>query len=145
LPDDQFHRWPYPAGDKAYNNIGELYRRKGLLDYAAMVFKMATEIDATHAHYFYNLGITYFEIGMLAQAEQAFLRAAELDPDDFDYVNELAQTRFNLKKFGEAGQVLEVFLSSHPDHDRGPEIRARLNMLQRKHGPGKMDTPTIHD
>lgn len=120
-----------PTYHKAFNNIGELYRRKGLLDYAAMVFKMATEIEPTLPHYFYNLGITYHEIGMFPQAEEALASAVRLDPRDLDYVSELAQVRFTLKKFDAAIEPLDLFLRNAPDHDRAPELRARVNMLKR--------------
>jgi tetratricopeptide (TPR) repeat protein len=135
-----------PTYHKAYNNIGELYRRKGLLDYAAMVFKMATELDANHPHYFYNLGITYFEIGMLPQAEDALAQAHKMEPADFEFASELAQVQFNRKRFDEALKTLSTFVGAAPDHDRVPEIQARLGMLKRraeeeKKNPGKATDP----
>ena len=117
---------------KAYNNIGELYRRKGLLDYAAMVFKMATEIDANQAHYFYNLGITYLEIGMMPQAVEALMNAVRLNGEDADFCAELAQAQFYLKRYADAAKTIEDFLAEHSNHVRAQELRARLQMLQRK-------------
>ncbi len=121
-----------PSYHKAYNNIGELYRRKGLLDYAAMVFKMATEIDPSFPHYYYNLGITYFDIGMLPQAEEALAKAHAMEPGDFEYAQDLAQVRFNMKKYDDAVRALDDFLRAAPQHDRAPEAKARLKMLQRR-------------
>ncbi len=121
-----------PGYHKAYNNIGELYRRKGLLDYAAMVFKMATELQPKHAHYNYNLGITYQEIGMLPQAEIAMTTAFDLDESDIDIATELAQIQFHLEKFETAAKTLNRFLNVQSEHDRAPEIQARLTMLKRK-------------
>jgi Flp pilus assembly protein TadD len=120
-----------PDYHKAFNNVGELYRRKGQLDYAAMVFKMATEIAPTLPHYHYNLGITYFEIGMYPQSEQAFAKAYELDPNDHEYATELGQVQFQQKKYEAAAGTLEKWIKAHPDHDRGPETRARVAMLRR--------------
>ncbi len=121
-----------PGYHKAYNNIGELYRRKGLLDYAAMVFKMATELQPKHSHYNYNLGITYLEIGMLPQAETAMATAFDLDESDIDIATELAQIQFHLEKFEIAAETLNRFLQVQSEHDRAPEIQARLLMLKRK-------------
>lgn len=121
-----------PDYHKAYNNVGELYRQKGQLDYAAMVFQMATEIDTTNAPYFYNLGLTYNDMGMRPQAEAALARAWELDPTDWDTMSELSQARFYRKDFTGALAPLESFLARHPDHDRIPELRARMQMLKRK-------------
>jgi len=70
-----------PEYHKAFNNVGELYRRKGLLDYAAMVFKMATEIEP-RSRITLHLGITYFEIGMDSQPGR-FTKAVALDPNDY--------------------------------------------------------------
>lgn len=117
---------------KAYNNVGELYRRKGLLDYASMVFKMATELQPENAMYFYNLGLTYSDIGMLSQAEKALARCVELDPANFDSANELAQIRFQLLDLNGALKVLEDFTARCPDHERVPELDARLKLLRRR-------------
>lgn len=117
---------------KAYNNVGELYRRKGQLDYAAMVFKMATEIDGRPPLYHYNLGLTYADLGLLKQAEESLARAQELDPSDFESANELAQIRFNLRKFAEAVGALRRFVEAAPEHERSPEARARIKLLERK-------------
>jgi tetratricopeptide (TPR) repeat protein len=121
-----------PQYHKAFNNVGELYRRKGLLDYAAMVFKMATEIDAGISHYFYNLGITYFEMGMYSQAADAFSNAVRLDPNDYEYVTELAQVQFTQKNYEGALQTLSCFHEAHPDHPRAAETGARVAMLRRR-------------
>jgi tetratricopeptide (TPR) repeat protein len=121
-----------PDYHKAFNNIGELYRRKGMLDYAAMVFKMATELQPKQAHYRYNLGITYLEIGMLPQAEKALTASFELDESDIDIATELAQVQFHREKYDDATRTLTRFLEVQKEHDREPEIRARLTMLKRK-------------
>jgi tetratricopeptide (TPR) repeat protein len=123
-----------PEYHKAYNNVGELYRRKGLLDYATMVFKMATEIAPELGPYFYNLGLTYMDIGMKTQAEEAFRRAHELEPDNFETASDLAQLLFTNENLRGSLDVLTNFLSRAPDHDRAPEIRARITMLKRNMG-----------
>ena len=118
------------------NNVGELYLRKGLLDYASVVFKMATEAAPEITHYFYNLGITYSEIGMRKQAEKALADGWERDPGDFECASELAQMQFTMKKFIAASLTLETFIELNPDHRRVPELRARLTMLKRKMAEG---------
>lgn len=117
---------------KAYNNIGELYRRKGLLDYATMVFKMASELQPDNPLYFYNLGLTYADIGMKPQADAALARAVELDPGNFDAASELAQLRFTAAQYPQALEVMEKFMAAAPDHERAPEIRARMTLLRRR-------------
>ena len=131
-----------PEYHKAFNNVGELYRRKGLLDYAAMVFKMATEIEPKISHYFYNLGITYFEIGMYKQAEEAFSKAVALDGNDYEYATELAQVQFTQKDYEGALNTLSRFHDAHPEQARAAETGARVQMLRRRLEQLKAAVPT---
>jgi hypothetical protein len=58
--------------------------------------------------------------------------AVRLDPHDYDYVSDLAQAQYTQGKFAEAALTLSIFVEAHPDHDRGPETRARLTLLRRR-------------
>jgi tetratricopeptide (TPR) repeat protein len=117
---------------KAFNNIGELYRRKGQLDYAVMVFKMATEMEGAEPHYFYNLGLAYGDVGMHQQSEGSLRKAHEMSPAEFDFASELSQVQFTLNKLEDSIRTLNEFLAVAPGHERRAEAEAKLKLLERR-------------
>lgn len=81
-----------------HNNLGILYKRKGLLDMAIREYQEAIRLKPDYAEAHHNLGIAYREKGLFKEAERAYLEAVRLRPD-------LAEAHFNL------GILYELYLN----------------------------------
>ena len=81
-----------------HNNLGILYRRKGLLDKAIEEYKEAIRLKADYADAYNNLGIAYKEKGLFKEAELAYREALRLKSD-------LAEAHYNL------GVLYELYLN----------------------------------
>ena len=81
-----------------HNNLGILYKRKGLLDKAIEEYKEAIRLKADYAEAYNNLGIAYREKGLFKEAELAYREALRLRSD-------LAEAHYNL------GVLYELYLN----------------------------------
>ena len=81
-----------------HNNLGIIYKRKGLLDKAIEEYKEAIRLKADYAEAYNNLGIAYREKGLFKQAELAYREALRLKSD-------LAEAHYNL------GVLYELYLN----------------------------------
>jgi Flp pilus assembly protein TadD len=81
-----------------HNNLGILYKRKGLLDQAIEEYKQAVRLKPDYAEAHNNLGIAYREKGMFKEAERAYREAVRLEPG-------LVEAHYNL------GVLYELYLN----------------------------------
>jgi Flp pilus assembly protein TadD len=114
-----------------HNNLGILYKRKGLLDKAIEEYKQAIRIKPDYAEAHNNLGIAYREKGLFKEAEMAYREALRLKSD-------LVETHYNL------GVLYELYLNRsaeaiqhYKDYLRlgGPktqEVELWISVLQQK-------------
>ena len=69
-----------PSYSEYYNERGNLYLRKGLLEEAVADYRLAIELSSPYQEVWTNLGQAYRELGRHAEAVQVFNRAIDLDP-----------------------------------------------------------------
>ena len=80
----------------AYNNLGNLYLRKGLIEKAVPYYEHAVSLDTSEGDYRANLGIAYSLVGQLDDAKRELIKARALLPyylainDNIAQVNEVA-------------------------------------------------------
>ncbi len=85
-----------PSFTPAYNNLGNLYLRKGLIEKALPFYEHAVNLDTSEGDYRANLGIAYSLVGRLDDAKRELIRARALLPyylainDNIAQVNEVA-------------------------------------------------------
>ncbi len=117
-----------------HNNLGILYKRKGLLDKAIEEYKQALRLKPDYTEAYNNLGIAYREKGMFKEAETAYHEALRLKSD-------LVEAHYNL------GVLYELYLNRpteaiqhYKDYLRlgGPktqEVELWISVLQQKLQP----------
>lgn len=117
-----------------HNNLGILYKRKGLLDKAIEEYKQALRLKPDYTEAYNNLGIAYREKGMFKEAETAYREALMLKSD-------LVEAHYNL------GVLYELYLNRpteaiqhYKDYLRlgGPktqEVELWISVLQQKLQP----------
>lgn len=72
----------YPVNNaRAYNNLGNVYRRQERTEEAIAMFKAAIEISP-HARTYSNLGAVYRKEGRIMEALETHKKAIEVDPED---------------------------------------------------------------
>lgn len=114
-----------------HNNLGILYKRKGLLDKAIEEYKKAIQLKPDYAEAYNNLGMAYREKGLFKEAEMAYRDALRLKSD-------LVETHYNL------GILYELYfnrpteaIQHYKDYLRlgGPkkqEVELWISVLQQK-------------
>ena len=120
-----------PSLSVPHNNLGILYKRKGLLDKAIEEYQQALRLKPDYAEAYNNLGIAYREKGMFKEAETAYREALRLKSD-------LVETHFNL------GVLCELYLNRpaeavqhYKDYlrlggSRSQEVELWISVLQQK-------------
>jgi tetratricopeptide (TPR) repeat protein len=95
-----------------YNNLGNAYEAKGLIDQAAEQYRMAISLDTANAEAYHNLGRVHILSG--ADIDTAIIllsKAISLRPDYTDaYVN-LSAAYLSKKKYHDAVRLLESVAS----------------------------------
>ncbi|ABR30672.1 tetratricopeptide repeat protein [Thermosipho melanesiensis] len=69
---------------EAYNNLGNIYRKKGLIARAIECYKKAIEIKPDFAECYFNLGCAYMEIENYSLAIFSLEKAEKLGLKNFD-------------------------------------------------------------
>lgn len=77
----------------SWNNMGDVYSRKGDELKASQMFKQATIVDPEYADAYFNLGLSYLKLGLVKEAEENFKKATSLNPDLLQYYNKLKQIK----------------------------------------------------
>lgn len=75
---------------EAYNNLGNIYRRKGLIAKAIEYYKQALQIKPDFAECYFNMGCAFMEIDNYSLAIFNFEKAEKLGFNDFELNVQLA-------------------------------------------------------
>ncbi|WP_077287443.1 tetratricopeptide repeat protein [Thermosipho sp. 1074] len=75
---------------EAYNNLGNIYRKKGLIARAIEYYQKAIEIKPDFAECYFNLGCAYMEIDNYSMAIFSMEKAEKLGFKQFDLDVQLA-------------------------------------------------------
>ncbi len=114
-----------------HNNLGILYKKKGLLDKAIEEYKQAIRLKPDYAETHNNLGIAYREKGKFKEAEMAYREALRLKSD-------LVEAHYNL------GVLYELYLNRpteaiqhykdylHLGGQKKQEVELWISVLQQK-------------
>jgi len=92
----------YPEKERAYNNLGVLYKDRKEYDSAIKEYQKALEIDPNYAYAYYNLGIVYHDLGEQNRALEAYQKSIELNPRNVDAHNNLGALYKELKRYDSA-------------------------------------------
>jgi Flp pilus assembly protein TadD len=114
-----------------HNNLGILYKRKGLLEKAIEEYKEALRLKPDYAEAHNNLGMAYREKGLFKEAERAYREAIRLKSD-------LGEAHFNLgilydlylNRPGEAIQHYKDYLRL--GGQKRQEVELWISVLQQK-------------
>ncbi|HLD08354.1 MAG TPA: tetratricopeptide repeat protein [Candidatus Peribacterales bacterium] len=105
----------YPASNaRAYNNLGNVYRRQERMEEAIAMFKKAIAISPRPRTYS-NLGAVYRKEGRILEALEIYRQAIEMNPED-------AEPYFGMGLvYAEAGDYEKAFQAYRDAIDRDPE------------------------
>ena len=122
------------ASPMAYNNIGNVYAEKRLLDEAIQAYEQAVELDPGYGEAWSNLGLTAQRSGRSGLAARALGHAADLAPGN-------AEAHYNLgvalETEGRTSQAVEAYrrvLELQPDR-----LEALLNLGNLYWGQGRRE------
>ena len=70
-----------PESDRAHNNLGIAYDKRGLLDDAMAEYRKALDINPIHVDAHNNLGVAYDKIGLLDEAMAEYRKVLNINPN----------------------------------------------------------------
>jgi predicted Zn-dependent protease len=122
-----------PSNANAAYELGELQRRAGEFDQAALSFGAAVSADAGFAEAFVGLGRTLIDLGRPADAIAPLTRATSLEPDDQVAVYQLAQAHQRIGNTAEQRLALEQFERLRANRrEGGPLGTGRLDVTKQE-------------
>jgi Tfp pilus assembly protein PilF len=121
-----------PASYEPLVNLGGVLVTLHKLDEALEVNVHATLTRPTDALAESQLGMTYFELGQFDAAVKHLETACRLDPTHFSHPQLfLAEIHLRRGEKREAADVLEDFVSHHPDYPQAAKMRESIVELRR--------------
>lgn len=114
LWEDVVHKAPKNA--RAHNNLGFIYRERGMNDEAIPQFLTALRLRPGYTDAHINLGIAYNAKGMNELAIPQFMTALRINPDDADAHNNLGIAYVSKGMFDEGIQHYRMALRLKPDY-----------------------------
>jgi tetratricopeptide (TPR) repeat protein len=111
-----------PGNAKGYNNLGNEYRNKGIMDRAIASYKEAVRLMPGYAEAHNNLGVAYGFMGLIESAAGHFQKAVELDPDFADAHFNLALTYLEKNLPDLARKEFEAVLRLNPNDPQAKDL-----------------------
>lgn len=118
---------------QAHNNLGLLYRDKGLLDDAVRHFQRALLIDARYVTARNNLGVALLGLGRIEEATSEFRRVLTQQPRNVDAMVNLALAE---KSAGRPGVAMETLVRAIGLDPRSAPAHYNLGVLYEQSGEG---------
>jgi len=113
---------------KTFNNLGDVYSRKGDLDSAARAFEHAIELNPYYADATHNLANVYRAMGRDDEAFKLYERAVQLNPNLWQSHINLAALYFEKKEYEKALYHAELGYQINPQET---QILNRIKLYYR--------------
>lgn len=120
----------YASPERAYNNLGWAYYKKGDYKRALKNFKKAVDLSADFVKALNNLGLVYYKLGRLDQSEVALKKAVELAPDFSEAHFNLGLTLMKNKNKASALKSFERVVELDPGSDRARSARDYIKLIK---------------
>ena len=104
-----------PESDRAHNNLGIAYDKRGLLDDAMAEYRKALDINPIHVDAHNNLGVAYDKIGLLDEAMAEYRKALNINPNYVDAHNNLGAAYYKKGLLDEAMAEYRKALNINPN------------------------------
>lgn len=114
-----------PGHYVTWNNMGDVYARRGDLQQAVASFKRAIALHPTYADAYHNLGYTYLQMGKFVEAKETYTKALSLNKNLWQSHRDLAIIAAIEKDFVTAEREIGSAISLAP-------LEPSLPILQKK-------------
>lgn len=104
-----------PSHPATWNNMGDVYSRRGDWEQAAIMFQRAITLNPNYADAYHNLGSTLVRMGRFAEATTAYRKAVALNPDLWQSYRDLTVIFLKQQAFSDAKTTLLAGLRIAPD------------------------------
>jgi len=106
----------YSEAEFFHNQLGLLYKERGMLDEAVKEYEEALRINPNTIQPLINLGNVYYAKGWNDKAIEIYFRALKISPNNADVFNNLANTYYQKRMFDKAVENYKKALSSDPGY-----------------------------
>jgi len=119
-----------PSVPFTWNNMGDVYSRRGDLKKAAEMFQRAISLNPHYADAYHNLAETYRDMGETGDAILMYEKALVFNPNLWQSNGALAEIYYNKKDYQTALLHIEEALVSVPGNQMLLQARERLRSLE---------------
>lgn len=105
-----------PSSHQNYNNLGDLYARRGEYEKAIEEFKKAIELKPDYGDAYHNLANIYHQINRDDLAKENYKKALKFNPNLWQSYQNLAAIYFIQKNFNLAKEFMEKALKINPEN-----------------------------
>lgn len=103
-----------PTFQRARNNLGVAFKRRGRVDEAIEQYKMAIDVDPSFAEAHSNLGSAYYSLGRIDEAIEEFRIAAKSSGSNAYFHHHLGVLQYQLKNYDDAIDQFKKALAREP-------------------------------
>ena len=117
-----------PEDPHSWNNMGDVYARRGELEQSVNAFTQATKLDPNYADAYHNIGNTYLQMQQYDKAIPFFEKAVSLNPNLWQSYQDLAGIAVEKGNYPQALGYIEKALNIDPAN---PTLQKNEKDLQR--------------